>query len=61
MKQKIKLFTFTGACCLLIITSLYAGKDSRDDCDKCHFYSNGQMISQSDPFLKTINTQLTKK
>jgi hypothetical protein len=62
MKQKIKLITFITFCSIFIVSVLYAGSDAYNNCDKCHYYSNGQRIAQPDPFLNAIHkNQLTKK
>lgn len=51
MKQKNKLLAYLVCCACFVSGALYKARNSFDQCDKCHFYSNGYSITQPDPFL----------
>src|SRR4051812_37473508 len=46
MKQKIQLIAFLLFCGAFITTALYAGRNSFEHCDKCHFYSDKNNLAQ---------------
>ncbi|MBS1744274.1 MAG: hypothetical protein JST81_14690 [Bacteroidetes bacterium] len=61
MKSPLRIFAFIVVCLALVTVSLYAGRSAYSNCDQCHYFSNGKMIRQPDPFLQQTHTiQFTK-